>query len=182
MLQWTLGCMFSQIMIFSGYIPLRGTARSFSFLKNFLTVLPINLHSHQQYKRVLFLKDINSVASICTNALFPPDCMPFILLLLMQIVPNLRWFDFGLFNFYDDVKAIYAFSRKHTLNFDLPSGGWDDTLAWCWAAVGSYSSQSVTVIRVNNQYLYNHFVPSQPFCFPPSVQYSGLHKIFNTWL
>ena len=176
--------MFSQIMIFSGYIPLRGTARSFSFLKNFLTVLLINLHSHQQYKRVLFLKDINSMASIYTNALFPPDCMPFILLLLMQIVPNLQRFDFGLFNFYDDVKAIYAFSRKHTLNFDLPGYWW---VGWhsCMMLGSSGELQfpgSNTIIRVKNQYLYNHFVPSQPFCFPSSVQYSGLHKIFNTWL
>ena len=145
MLRWTLGCMFSQIMVFSGYIPLRGTAKSFSFLRNFLTVLRINLHSHQQYKKVLFLKDINSVASIYPNALFPPDCLPFILLLLMQMVPKLWRLDFGFFNFYDDVKAIYVFSRTilWILIFQA-SGVWDDTLAWCWAAVGSYSSHSVT--------------------------------------
>ena len=36
------------------------------------------------------------------------------------------------------------------------------------------------IIRVNNQYTYNHSVPRQPFCFSLSVQYSIHYMSYST--
>ena len=88
MLQWTLGVHVSfSVMVFSGYMTSSGIAGSYGsfdpsfFLRNLHTVLCsgcINLHSHQQCKRVPF-------------AQHPLDQLLFIYFLMMAIVTGMWW-------------------------------------------------------------------------------------------
>lgn len=75
----------------------------------------------------------------------------------VQMVPNLWWFDFMIFQLYDGVRAVWikqkAYIEFWILIFSWTSDRRYDTL-WGWAAAVSTapSQPSHPIARVNNQY------------------------------
>ena len=89
------------------------------------------------------------------------------------MAPNLGWFNLKFFEL-TVVQKQYAFSRTCTTNSDLLPA-YQCVVEYSLLMLGSGSEPQVsvshTIMRVNNQYSHNHFVPSQPFCFSLSVLY-----------
>ena len=92
----------------------------------------------------------------------------------VHTVPDLRWFNLGLFS-YTVMGKWYTFSRNCTLNFDLFLGyQYSVQYSLLMLGCGSESQFLVShkITRVHNWCIYNHFVPKQLLCFSLSVQYS----------
>ena len=85
----------------------------------------------------------------------------------IQMAPNLGWFNLKFFEL-TVVPKRYAFSRTCTSNSDLLPA-YQCTVEYSLPMLGNVSepqlSISHAIMRVNNRYSHNHFVPSQPFRF-----------------
>lgn len=103
---------------------------------------------------------------------------------IIQIVPEVQWFELLFFDFTVVKWKWCVFSRNCTLNSEL---WFFPRLVICgriFCDAGGrrelYLTVNQAVRNINNWYAYNHFVPLQPFSFSLLVQYSINYIRYST--